>query len=451
MGAGAVRDNDFMTDLPRGALTRSARLASIPLGIAGRAALGLGRRVAGQPADQVSADMQARTAAQIFEVLGGLKGGALKFGQALSMFESAIPEELAGPYRATLTKMQEAAPPMPAATAKATLRAELGEDWEELFESFSDEPAAAASIGQVHRAVWADGREVAVKVQYPGAAEALMSDLAQVTRVARISASWVPGLELQPVLDELNGRMAEELDYHLEAHSQEQMAEAYDGDEAICVPTVLAVSEHVIVSDWVEGRPLSDVIAHGTQAERDAAAERYLEFIISAPQRSGLLHADPHPGNFRILPDGRMGVLDFGAVSRLPGGLPPALGELVTLALLGDSEGMLEVLRDESFVRSSIEVDADDLLAYLGRFLEPLRDDTFHFTRDWLRGIFSYINDPRRQEFTVGLRLNLPPQYLLIHRAWLGALAVLCQLDASASPRAVIDAYVPRAALPPVG
>lgn len=439
-----------MTDLPRGAVSRSARLASIPLGVAGRAALGLGRRAAGQSAESVSADMQARTAAQIFEVLGSLKGGALKFGQTLSMFESAIPEELAGPYRATLTKMQEGAPPMSAATAKATLREELGDDWEQLFTSFSDEPAAAASIGQVHRAVWADGREVAVKVQYPGAAEALMSDLTQVTRVARVSASWVPGLELQPVLDELTGRMSEELDYHLEAYSQEQMAEAYAGDESICVPEVLAVSEHVIVSDWVEGRPLSHIIAHGTQVEREAAGERYLEFIISAPQRSGLLHADPHPGNFRMLEDGRMGVLDFGAVSRLPDGLPPALGELVTLALIDDAEGVLEVLRDEGFVRSSIEVDAEDLLAYLGRFLDPLRTDTFHFTRDWLRGIFGYINDPRGQEFTVGLRLNLPPQYLLIHRAWLGALAVLCQIDATVSVRAVIDANVPRASLPPV-
>lgn len=440
-----------MTDLPRGAFSRSARLASIPLGIAGRAALGLGKRATGQPSAKVNAEMQARTAAQIFDVLGSLKGGALKFGQALSMFESAIPEELAEPYRATLTKMQEAAPPMSPASAKATLRAELGEDWKDLFTSFTDKPAAAASIGQVHRAVWSDGREVAVKVQYPGAAEALLSDLAQVTRVARVSAGWVPGLELQPVLDELNGRMAEELDYHLEAHSQDQMAEAYAGDGSICVAEVLAVSEHVIVSEWIEGRPLSDIIAHGTREERDAAGERYLEFIISAPQRSGLLHADPHPGNFRMLADGRLGVLDFGAVSRLPDGLPAALGDLVTLALMDDAEGMLEVLRDEGFVRSSIDVDADDLMTYLSRFLDPLRTDTFHFDRDWLRGIFAYVNDPRGQEFTVGLRLNLPPQYVLLHRAWLGALAVLCQLDATASPRAVIDAYVPRAALPPLG
>lgn len=439
-----------MTDLPRGAVSRSARLASIPFGIAGRAALGLGRRVAGQPAAAVNADIQARTAEQIFEVLGGLKGGALKFGQTLSMFESAVPEELAGPYRATLTKMQAGAPPMSGETAKATLRAELGDDWEQLFTAFDDEAVAAASIGQVHRAEWSDGRPVAVKVQYPGAAEALMSDLAQVTRVARVSAGWVPGLELQPVLDELTGRMSEELDYHLEAYSQEQMADAYADDEAIRVPSVLAVTEHVIVSDWVEGRPLSEIIDHGTPDERAAAAERYLEFIIGAPQRSGLLHADPHPGNFRMLADGRLGVLDFGAVSRLPDGLPPALGELVTLALGGDAEGMLEVLRDEGFVRSSIEVDAEDLLAYLGRFLEPLRADTFHFTRAWLRDIFRYINDPRRQEFTVGLRLNLPPQYLLIHRAWLGALAVLCQIDATAPVRSVIDGYVPGADLPPL-
>lgn len=440
-----------MTELPRKAVARSARLATIPLGMAGRAAIGFGKRVGGQPAEAVSREMQARTAAQVFEVLGGLKGGALKFGQTLSMFESAIPEDMAAPYRATLTKMQEAAPPLPARTVHEVLAAELGDDWRDLFERFDDVPAAAASIGQVHRAVWHDGREVAVKVQYPGAAEALMSDLTQVTRVARVSAGWVPGLDLQPVLEELRGRMAEELDYQLEAYSQGQMAEAYAGDPAICVPEVLEVSEQVIVSEWIEGRPLADIIREGTPDERDAAAERYLEFIISAPQRTGLLHADPHPGNFRMLPDGRMGVLDLGAVSRLPDGLPPALGAMLTLALADRAEDLLEVLRDEGFVRSSITVDAESLLTYLEAFLDPLRSDTFHFTRDWLRGIFAYLNDPRSSEFTVGFRLNMPPQYLLIHRAWMGALAVLCQIGGTVPVRGIVDEYVPGARLPQVG
>ena len=156
---------------------RTVKLAALPLGLAGRTALGLGKRVGGKPAELVAAEMQARTADQLFKVLGELKGGAMKFGQAMSIFEAAMPEDLAAPYRATLTKLQDAAPPMPASIVHAVLAAELGPRWRQKFTSFDDKPAAAASIGQVHRAVWKDGRDVAVKLQYPGAGQALIGDL----------------------------------------------------------------------------------------------------------------------------------------------------------------------------------------------------------------------------------------------------------------------------------
>src|SRR3954469_6346614 len=145
-----------MSDIPRRAVTRTAKLASLPLGVAGRATLGLGRRIGGRPAEIVAAELQQRTAAQLFKVLGELKGGAMKLGQALSVFEAALPEEVAGPYRSALTKLQDAAPPMPASTVHAVLAQRLGQDWRELFSEFEDKPAAAASIGQVHRAVWHD-------------------------------------------------------------------------------------------------------------------------------------------------------------------------------------------------------------------------------------------------------------------------------------------------------
>ncbi|HWH01048.1 MAG TPA: AarF/UbiB family protein, partial [Pilimelia sp.] len=161
-----------MSDIPRRAVTRSAKLAGLPLGVAGRATIGLGKRLGGRPAELVAAELQARTAEQLFQVLGQLKGGAMKMGQALSVFEAALPEDVAAPYRAALTKLQEAAPPLPATTVHAVLAKELGPDWRERFTHFDDTPAAAASIGQVHRAVWADGREVAVKIQYPGAGPA---------------------------------------------------------------------------------------------------------------------------------------------------------------------------------------------------------------------------------------------------------------------------------------
>jgi predicted unusual protein kinase regulating ubiquinone biosynthesis (AarF/ABC1/UbiB family) len=206
-----------VTDLPRKAVVRTARLASLPLGVAGRTTLGIGKRIGGKPAELVAAEIQARTADQLFRVLGELKGGAMKFGQALSIIEAALPEELASPYRSALVKLQDSAPPMPAATTHKVLAEAFGRHWRRQFRSFADEPVAAASIGQVHRAVWRDGRVVAVKVQYPGAAEALMADLAQISRLARIFGTLAPGLELKPLLAELRERIGEEVDYRLES------------------------------------------------------------------------------------------------------------------------------------------------------------------------------------------------------------------------------------------
>src|ERR1044072_6448042 len=186
-----------MTDIPRRAVTRTAKLAALPLVFAGRAEMGLGKRVTGLASEVISAEVQQRTAEHLFSVLGQLKGGTRKLGQALSVFEAALPEELAGPYRAALTKLQEAAPPMPPGTIHRVLTQGLGEDWRQHFTSFEDKPAAVASIGQVHHAVWSDGRQVAVKLQYTGAAPALLFDLNQIARLARLFAVINPGLDVK--------------------------------------------------------------------------------------------------------------------------------------------------------------------------------------------------------------------------------------------------------------
>jgi predicted unusual protein kinase regulating ubiquinone biosynthesis (AarF/ABC1/UbiB family) len=433
---------EIMTDLPHRTVTRTAKLASLPVGMAGRAALGLGKRLGGRPAEIVAQELQQRTAEQIFRVLGELKGGALKLGQALSIFEAALPPEIAAPYRATLTRLQESAPPLPAATVHKVLAEDLGPDWRSKFAEFNDLPAAAASIGQVHRAVWHDGREVAVKIQYPGAGKALTNDFTQLSRAGRLFGVLMPGLDVKPVLDELRNRVVEELDYRLEAASQQAFADAYAGDPDIAVPQVLTATDHVLVSEWMDGTPLAEIIASGTQQQRNSTGLLLVRFLFSGPARAGLLHADPHPGNFRLLPDGRLGVLDFGAVDRLPGGLPLIFGRLLWLMHNDGDIAMVErELRDHGFLRPGVSINLDELHAFLAPLAEPSRGESFAFSREWMRAEAAQVADLRATN--VARRLNLPPSYVLIHRVSTAGIGVLCQLGCAGAFRAEVLRWIP--------
>jgi predicted unusual protein kinase regulating ubiquinone biosynthesis (AarF/ABC1/UbiB family) len=440
-----IRENARVNDVPGNALTRAAKLARLPIGLAGRTAIGMGKRIGGRPAEVVAEEIQRRTADQIFRVLGELKGGAMKLGQALSIFEAALPPEIAEPYRATLTRLQESAPPLPARSVHQVLVNDLGEDWRENFAEFNDTPAAAASIGQVHEAVWSDGRRVAVKIQYPGAGRALISDFTQLSRAGRLFGLLMPGLEVKPLLDELRDRVSEELDYELEAASQRAFARAYADDPQIYVPDVVLGTPHVLVTEWMDGTPLSKIISDGSKAQRDQAGILLVRFLLSSPARAGLLHADPHPGNFRLLDDGRLGVLDFGAVDRLPDGLPSFFGRL--LRIMHEDEDTIDIpavereLRAHGFLRPGIEVDLDALHAFLAPMAEPSKTDSFKFTREWLRGEAVRVTDVRTA--SVPRKFNLPPSYVLIHRVSTAGIGVLCQLECEAEFRAEVLRWVP--------
>ena len=443
-------------ELPRRAVARTARLAALPLGFAGRTAVGMGKRIGGKPAETVMTEVQQRTAEQLFRTLGDLKGGAMKMGQALSILESALPEELAAPYRQQLTRLQDSAPPMSATTVHHVLAAELGAGWRKRLVELDDNPAAAASIGQVHKGRWEDGREVAVKVQYPGAGEALQSDLRQLARLARTIGPLVPGIEVKPLVEELQARAADELDYTLEAEAQRAFAAAFRDDPEIVVPDVVAVGNEVLVTEWLESpASLASVIDSGTQEERDHYGELFVRFLFAGPARTGMLHADPHPGNFRVLPDddggpGRIGVLDYGAVARLPeGGLPEAMGRLIRIAGRGNDADLVEGLRQEGFIKRGVDVEPGLVLEYLAPFVEPTQAERFRFSREWMQTQFQRINNPRSATYTLPLKLNLPPSYLMIHRTWLGGVGVLSQLGAEAPIRAILEENLPGFAPPP--
>lgn len=178
---------------------------------------------------------------------------------------------------------------------------------------------------------------------------------------------------------------------------------------------------------------MARLIAEGTDEERDHYGSLYARFLFSGPERAGLLHADPHPGNYRILGDGRMGIVDYGAVARLPDGFPEAMGRILGIAMAGDYDAVVDGLRDEGFIRPHIHVDTQALRDYLEPFVEPARTESFRFSREWMRTQFTRVNDPRQPGYSTTLKLNLPPSYLLIHRVWLGGIGVLSQLGAEAA------------------
>lgn len=434
-------------DIPQRAMQRSARLAALPLSFAGRTALGWGQRLTGSDAEAVTAKVLEGNAEHLFAVLGELKGGAMKLGQALSVYESMIPAEFAQPYQQALTRLQAQGPALPAATVHRVLDEQLGRTWRRHFLEFDDVPAAAASIGQVHQGVWHDGRTVAVKVQYPGADVALQVDLKQLQRFSRLLRVVVPGLDARALIREVRDRMLEELDYRSEAEHQRRFAQVYAHDSQVRVPAVVASAPKVIVSEWLDGPPLSTLLREPAssltdQAERDRIARVVVELLFSSPARTGLLHADPHPGNFLVLADGRVGVIDFGAVAVLPDGTPPVLGRIVRYAADREAEQMMELLRSERFVTG--DVPAADVLRWLGALADPLRDEQFHFTREWISRQGVRVVNPNSNAYRqTGRSFNLPAEYMLVARVTGGWMNILAQLDCRVRAREIAEQWLP--------
>ncbi|OBK91231.1 macrolide-binding ATPase MABP-1 [Mycolicibacter sinensis] len=432
-----------MADITRRRAARNAKLAGLPLSFAGRAALGLGKRLAGRSKDDVTAELMEQAAEQMFTVLGELKGGAMKVGQVLSVLEAAVPAEYGEPYREALTKLQKGAPPLAASKVHRVLDAQLGTQWRERFGSFDDDPVAAASIGQVHRAVWADGRAVAVKIQYPGADEALRADLKTLRRLTGILKPLAPGADVQGVVDELIDRADMELDYRLEADNQRAFAKAYAGHPHFAVPHVVASAPKVVIQEWIEGIGMSQIIAEGTVEQRDLAGARLVELIGDAPARVGMLHGDAHPGNFMLLPDGRMGVIDFGAVAPLPGGLPVELGMALRFAGQYNYDLLLPTLEKGGFIQPGEQIAIEQIDEMLRRYVEPVASEVFHFNRQWLQKLAAAQLDQSIHQLKTARQLDLPPNLAVLTRVVATTVAILAQLDAHVPVRAIALELLP--------
>lgn len=425
-----------------GGARRAVRLAGLPAAHAGRMALGLGKRIGGRPSEAVVAEVQARTAAQVFRTLGELKGGAMKLGQAMSAMEPMLPAEVAAPYLDTLTRLQEAAPPLPWAVMRDVLAEEFGADWRDRFTSFDEQPSAAASIGQVHRATWRDGREVAVKVQYPGAGEALTADLRHLERIVRLARIAAPGVDLPELVAQLRVRLLDELDYEQEATAQREFAAALDGDAEFAVPGVVDAGHKVLVTEWLDRRPLADVIRSGTRTERDRAGLLLTRLFLSSPSRFGRIHGDPHPGNFGLVEDGRLAVLDFGSSEPLSR-WPPLLRAILTAGRDQD----VQLLHDRVVSANLIEPDTIDplkLAQVLDPWMAPLRVEHFEFTRSWLLSHAKAWSDPRSDESRLQRKVRIPTRHLLVQRVAFGLLGVLTSLHATVPVRHEAETWIPQ-------
>ena len=435
-------------DIKRGSARRNAKLASIPVGMAGRAALGAAKRLTGKSRDDVNAELMDKAANQLFSVLGELKGGAMKVGQALSVLEAAIPEQFGEPYREALTKLQKDAPPLPAAKVHRVLDAQLGTKWRDRFSSFDDEPIASASIGQVHKGVWSDGREVAVKIQYPGADEALRADLKTMRRLTGVLKQLAPGADVKGVVDELVERTEMELDYRLEANNQRAFAKAYDGHPRFVIPHVVGSSPKVVVSEWIDGKPMSEIIRNGSQQERDICGTRLFELTFDAPGRVGMMHGDAHPGNFMLREDRKMVVIDFGAVAPLPEGLPVEMGMMIRLAQEKNYDLLLPTMEKVGFVQNGEQLAVEDIDEMLAQYVEPVGVPVFHYTRKWLQRHAAANMERTPQNLRMARQMDLPAGLAIPLRVIASTVAISCQLDCHVPVQAMAEELIPGYAQP---
>jgi predicted unusual protein kinase regulating ubiquinone biosynthesis (AarF/ABC1/UbiB family) len=401
-------------------------------------ARGLGRSERHRAA--INEQFAVDAATSIANELGQMKGVMMKTGQLLGFILESLPPDA----QAALAVLQADAPPLPPGVAAAVVRRELGGDPWHVFARWDDPPVAAASIGQVHRAVTHDGREVAVKVQYPGIATTLHADLANAeTLYAMFSALALKGLDGRALVEELRQRMGEELDYRLEAANQTEFVEAYSGHPFFRLPAVVPElsTQQVLTTEWVDGLSWADFVGSADRRAMDRAGEIIWRFAQGSVHELGMFNGDPHPGNYRFGPDGSVTFLDFGLVKRWSPGEWQRLAPCLDAILEQRPDCLVAAMESVQFLPAGHGLDAEDVAAYVSAPYIPYLTETFRFTRQFMKDTVATVSDVRGPSKRVVEQLNLPPSFVILDRVVWGVSALLGKLEVAAPWRAMLDEY----------
>ncbi|HET7481531.1 MAG TPA: AarF/ABC1/UbiB kinase family protein [Actinomycetota bacterium] len=379
-----------------------------------------------------------RTAQQLVEMLGEMKGAAMKLGQLASFYEFSTPSAYTETYRDALTMLQNSAPPMDPEASKAVIAEEFGKPVDKVFATFEDEAVASASIGQVHRATLPTGEEVAVKVQYPGVDEAVRSDLKNVSAMTKLAVAIAPNLDPREVANEVKERVLEELDYRREASNQERFAKLFDEHPFIVVPKVYHqyCRTRVITQEFVKGESFTNAFSW-QQDRKDELAEILFRFFYGSLNRFLLFSADPHPGNYLLLPDGRVAFLDYGLVRAVDPGTLELLLEIVQALIAEDKERGRRALEGIGILNSRTpEVDA--VWEHLKFLNAPvLEDREFKIDQALVQEIASAGFDPRSSAFKTLRKVGIPGVMITFNRMSFGVASLLGRLEATANWQAI--------------
>jgi predicted unusual protein kinase regulating ubiquinone biosynthesis (AarF/ABC1/UbiB family) len=387
-----------------------------------------------QASQEALARRQVETAKQIVSVLGTMKGAAMKLGQVMSFLDvGLVPEEYREEFQHELAKLRDAAPTVSFKQMRKVIEDDLEERIPVVFESFDEQPIAAASIGQVYRARLREGgREVAVKVQYPGVAAAVRADMQNLEMIMRLLKRMTPQLDVRAVAREIRERIGEELDYELEAQNQRSLARIFDGHPFIKIPAVVTElsRERVLVTELVEGVGFEQ-LKGCPQAERDRIGEIVFRFFLGCLYRHHQFSGDPHPGNFMLLGDGRVAFLDFGLFKRLDSG--PVEIELAAqrAAIEHDARGLHELMARNGFLPHPERVDPEELLSFLEDTIGwYTTDEVVALTPELATEVLIQSSDPRSTHFRHMRHQDMPADHLFGRRMEMMTLAVLSQLRA---------------------